>query len=52
LGKQHLAIAILLSQIKHKATIQLGITTTTDDLEGEIITSQPVSELSLEAVRK
>jgi tRNA pseudouridine55 synthase len=35
----------------YKATIQLGITTTTDDLEGEIITSQPVSELSLAAVK-
>lgn len=33
------------------ATIQLGISTTTDDLEGEIIASQPASGLSLEAVK-
>jgi len=32
----------------YKATIQLGITTATDDLEGEIITSVPASELSLQ----
>ena len=34
----------------YRATIKLGITTTTDDLEGEIITSQSASGLSLEQI--
>lgn len=34
----------------YQATIQLGIRTTTDDLEGEVIFSQPISGLSLEQV--
>ena len=35
----------------YRATIRLGITTTTDDLEGEIITSRSVTGLSLERVK-
>ena len=51
LGKATRLLQFLQPDKAYKATIQLGITTTTDDLEGEIITSQPVSELSLEAVK-
>nr|WP_155706956.1 tRNA pseudouridine(55) synthase TruB [Gloeocapsopsis dulcis] len=50
LGKATRLLQFLQSQKAYKATIQLGITTTTDDLEGDIITSQPVSYLSLEQV--
>lgn len=40
-----------LSQDKaYRATIKLGISTTTDDLEGEIIASQPAPGLSLEQI--
>lgn len=35
----------------YQATIRLGVTTTTDDLAGEPVEVQPVSELSLESVR-
>lgn len=35
----------------YHATIRFGLTTTTDDLEGEILTRQPASELSLDAVK-
>lgn len=51
LGKATRLLQFLQPDKAYKATIQLGITTTTDDLEGEIITSEPVSELSLEAVK-
>ena len=51
LGKATRLLQFLQPDKAYKATIQLGITTTTDDLKGEIITSQPVSELSLEAVK-
>lgn len=51
LGKATRLLQFLQPDKAYKATIQLGITTTTDDLEGEIITSQPVPELSLEAVK-
>ena len=40
-----------LSQDKaYRATIKLGISTTTDDLEGEIIASQPAPGLSLDQI--
>ena len=32
----------------YKATIRLGVTTTTDDLQGEVIFQQPVQKLTLE----
>lgn len=35
----------------YQARIRLGVTTTTDDLEGEIISQTPVSDLSLETVQ-
>lgn len=51
LGKATRLLQYLRQDKAYQATIQLGITTTTDDLEGEIITSEPVSGLSLEAVK-
>lgn len=50
LGKATRLLQFLRQDKAYKARIQLGIKTTTDDLEGEIITSQPVSGLSLEQV--
>jgi tRNA pseudouridine55 synthase len=35
----------------YRATIRLGIRTTTDDLEGETIATQPVTQLDLEEVK-
>lgn len=51
LGKATRLLQYLRQDKAYKATIQLGITTTTDDLAGEIVTSAPVSGLSLEAVK-
>ncbi len=51
LGKATRLLQYLRQDKAYEATIQLGITTTTDDLEGEIVTSTPVSGLSLEAVK-
>jgi len=51
LGKATRLLQFLRQDKEYQATIQLGITTTTDDLEGEIIASKPVSGLSLEAVK-
>ncbi|BAU11209.1 tRNA pseudouridine synthase B [Leptolyngbya sp. NIES-3755] len=46
----------LLQYLRHdkayQATIRFGITTATDDLEGEIITQQAVPNLSLEQIRE
>lgn len=49
-GKATRLLQFLPEQKAYQATIQLGITTTTDDLEGEVIASQPVSNLTLEQV--
>jgi tRNA pseudouridine55 synthase len=35
----------------YRATIRFGVKTTTDDLEGDVLTSQPVSGLTLDAVK-
>jgi tRNA pseudouridine55 synthase len=51
LGKATRFIQFLPSQKAYHATIQFGMTTTTDDLEGETLTSHPVPDLSLEAVK-
>lgn len=51
LGKATRLLQYLQQNKAYKATIQLGITTTTDDLAGEIVTSAAVSKLSLEAVK-
>ena len=51
LGKATRLLQYLRQDKAYKATIQLGITTTTDDLEGETVTSAPVSGLNLIAVK-
>ena len=51
LGKATRLLQFLPSQKAYQAKIRLGVSTTTDDLEGEIIASQPSSELSLEQVK-
>lgn len=51
LGSSTRLLQFLRQDKAYQATIQLGITTTTDDLEGEVITSVPASGLSLEAVK-
>ncbi|PPS43870.1 tRNA pseudouridine(55) synthase TruB [Chroococcidiopsis sp. TS-821] len=50
LGKATRLLQFLQTKKAYQASIRLGITTTTDDLEGDIISSQPVSDLSLEQV--
>lgn len=35
----------------YRATIRLGLTTTTDDLEGEVLTTQSAAALTLEAIK-
>ncbi|MGB3402419.1 MAG: tRNA pseudouridine(55) synthase TruB [Microcoleaceae cyanobacterium] len=51
IGKATRLIQFLPPQKAYHATIQFGMTTTTDDLEGETLTSQSVSDLSLEDVK-
>lgn len=51
LGKATRLLQFLTTKKAYQATIRLGIRTTTDDLEGEIVVSQPSSELSLEQVK-
>ncbi|KAB8316451.1 tRNA pseudouridine(55) synthase TruB [Tolypothrix campylonemoides VB511288] len=50
-GKATRLLQYLPGEKAYKATIRLGVRTTTDDLEGEIIASQPCSGLSLDAVK-
>lgn len=51
LGKATRLLQYLPSDKAYQATIQLGVITTTDDLEGEILAKQPVSPtLNLETV--
>lgn len=51
LGKATRLLQFLRTEKAYRATIRLGVSTTTDDLEGEIIFSQPTIGLSLEAVQ-
>ncbi len=51
IGKATRLLQYLPTDKAYKATIRLGVQTTTDDLQGEIISQQPVTELSLEAVK-
>ncbi|MBW4642737.1 MAG: tRNA pseudouridine(55) synthase TruB [Goleter apudmare HA4340-LM2] len=51
LGKATRLLQYLPGDKAYKATIRLGVRTTTDDLQGEIATSQPCSELSLAMVK-
>lgn len=50
-GKATRLLQYLPGEKAYKATIRLGVRTTTDDLQGEIIASQPCTGLSLEAVK-
>ncbi|MBP5973919.1 tRNA pseudouridine(55) synthase TruB [Brasilonema sp. CT11] len=51
LGKATRLLQYLPGEKAYKATIRLGVRTTTDDLQGEVITSQPYAGLSLETVK-
>lgn len=50
LGKATRLLQYLQPDKAYRATIRLGIVTATDDLEGEIISQAPVSQLSVEKV--
>ncbi|NMG19482.1 tRNA pseudouridine(55) synthase TruB [Brasilonema bromeliae] len=50
LGKATRLLQYLPGEKAYKATIRLGVRTTTDDLQGEIIASQPCTGLSLEVI--
>ncbi|HLO89152.1 MAG TPA: tRNA pseudouridine(55) synthase TruB [Nostocaceae cyanobacterium] len=51
LGKATRLLQYLPGQKAYHGTVRLGVCTTTDDLQGEIITSQPCPELSLQEVK-
>nr|WP_174762933.1 tRNA pseudouridine(55) synthase TruB [Anabaena sp. UHCC 0187] len=51
LGKATRLLQYLPGKKAYQATIRLGVRTTTDDLEGEIITSTPCSGLDLDNVK-
>ncbi len=50
LGKATRLLQYLPGEKAYKATIRLGLRTTTDDLQGETITQKPVTGLTLETV--
>ncbi|MEA5575194.1 tRNA pseudouridine(55) synthase TruB [Anabaena sp. UHCC 0451] len=50
LGKATRLLQYLPSDKAYKATVRFGIRTNTDDLEGEVITSQPCPDLNLTAI--
>lgn len=52
LGKATRLLQYLRGDKAYRATIRLGVATTTDDLQGEIITCKPVTGLSLEEVKQ
>ncbi len=52
IGRATRLLQYLRSDKAYRATIRFGITTATDDLEGEILTQQAVSELTLEQIKK
>ncbi|KAF3884144.1 MULTISPECIES: tRNA pseudouridine(55) synthase TruB [Nostocales] len=51
LGKATRLLQYLPGEKAYKATIRLGVQTTTDDLQGDIVTSQPCWDLRLEKVK-
>ena len=51
IGKATRLLQYLPGEKAYKATIRLGVRTTTDDLEGEIIASQPFPKLDLAQVK-
>ena len=50
-GKATRLLQFLRQDKAYRGTIRLGVRTTTDDLEGEVIATQPVANLSLDAVK-
>jgi tRNA pseudouridine55 synthase len=50
LGRATRLLQFLPGDKTYRATVRFGITTTTDDLEGEILTQEPAPRLSLEAI--
>ncbi len=50
IGKATRLLQFLRQDKAYRATIQFGITTTTDDLEGEALASTPADKLSLEQI--
>src|ERR687886_2594220 len=50
LGKATRLLQYLPQDKAYRATIQLGVRTTTDDLEGDVIATQSTTELTLESV--
>lgn len=51
LGRATRLLQYLRQHKAYRATVRLGLATTTDDLEGETILMQPVPDLSLETVK-
>ncbi|KAM3099206.1 tRNA pseudouridine(55) synthase TruB [Phormidesmis sp. 146-12] len=51
LGRATRLLQYLRQDKAYRATIRLGITTATDDLEGEVLTRQAVPDLTLESVK-
>lgn len=51
LGKATRLLQYLPSEKAYQATIRLGVRTTTDDLEGEVMTSQPCPGLNLTEIK-
>ena len=51
LGRATRLLQYLPQDKAYHATIRFGLATATDDLEGEVLSRQPASELTLEAVR-
>jgi tRNA pseudouridine55 synthase len=51
LGKATRLLQYLPGEKAYQATVRLGVRTTTDDLEGEVITSQPCAGLSLADIK-
>jgi tRNA pseudouridine55 synthase len=52
IGRATRLLQYLRSDKTYQATIRFGVTTATDDLEGETLTSQAVPQLTLEAIRE
>ncbi|MBM0742611.1 tRNA pseudouridine(55) synthase TruB [Phormidium sp. CLA17] len=51
IGRATRLLQFLRSDKAYRATIRFGVTTTTDDLEGEILNQQPVPDLDLAKVK-
>lgn len=52
LGRATRLLQFLRSDKAYRATIRFGQTTTTDDLEGKVLTSQPAPDLELQSVQQ